>query len=251
MGEIIYRGGNPELEKEHAKYLITAGTGKIWGWDSPAGRERVNARVKWFIKKCGLRPGLNVLECGCGTGIFTRHFAQTGARITATDISGELIEIAKSQFLPQVIFVQVNLEDPEILPDNYFDVLCGVSVLHHLNLPHALLQLNKKLKPGACFAFTEPNLLNPINKYMLFTDNMEKRKRLGVTPTEMAFKPKELSVLFQESGFKVLSVEHRDFLHPSTPKSLIPLVKAAQFIAEKIPLIKFWSGSLWITGFKM
>jgi hypothetical protein len=39
-------------------------------------------------------------------------------------------------------------------------------------------------------------------------------------------------------------------LHPSVPKGLIPPFKLAQFFAERIPLIRSWSGSLWIYGVK-
>ena len=250
MKEKMHRGGNAGLEIDHAKELMKAGVEDIWGWNSPAGRERVKARIQWFIKNCNIRQGLNVLECGCGTGIFTRHFAKTGANITAVDISAELLEAAKSKCPSQVNFIQVNLENPKELPDNYYDVLCGISVLHHLNLPLALSELRKKLRHGACFAFSEPNLLNPINKYVIFTDDMGKRKKLGISPREMAFKPQELISLFQEAGFKVISLKHRDFLHPSVPQSLIYLVKGIQFIAERTPLVRSWSGSLWITGIK-
>ena len=242
------RGGNSNLEKAHAKELIKAGAEDVWGWNSPAGQERVKSRIQWFVKTCNLHAGLNVLECGCGTGIFTRQLAKTGANITAVDISADLLGLAKGKCPSSVTFIQADLEKPEELPDNYYDVLCGVSVLHHLQLPGALVELRKKLKPGACFAFSEPNLLNPINKYVIFTKDMEKRKQLGVSPTEMAFKPKELTSLFREAGFNVRVLAHRDFLHPSIPQGMIPPFKLAQFFAEKIPLIRSWSGSLWICG---
>jgi 2-polyprenyl-3-methyl-5-hydroxy-6-metoxy-1,4-benzoquinol methylase len=250
MNEKMNRGGNSKLEINHAKELIKAGVEGVWRWNSPAGHERVKARVQWLIEMCNLRRGLNVLECGCGTGIFTRHIAKTGANITAVDISAELLEVARSRCTSEVNFIQADLENPKELPDNYYDVLCGVSVLHHLSLPLALSELKKKLKQGACFAFSEPNLLNPINKYVMFTDDMEKRKRLGTSSGEMAFKPDELVSLFQESGYEVISLKHRDFLHPSVPQSLIPLIKRVQFIAERTPLVRSWSGSLWITGIK-
>lgn len=244
----IDRGGNSNLEKLHAKELIKVGAEDIWGWNSPAGQERVKSRIQWFAKTCNLRSGLNVLECGCGTGIFTRHLANTGINLTATDISVELMEFAKSKCPSQVTFIQTNLEDPKELPNNFYDVLCGVSVLHHLDLPGALVELKKKLRPGACFAFSEPNLLNPINRYIVFTNNMKKRRQLGVSPTEMAFKPTELFSLFQEAGFNVIALEYRDFLHPSVLKGLIPLVTVIQYCAERIPLIRSMSGSLWISG---
>ena len=135
----------------------------------PAGQERVRARVRWLTETCALRPGVRVLECGCGTGVFTKRIAETGASITAVNISPNLLKEARKHCSAQnVTFVQSNLEDPKELADGIFDVLCGVSVLHHVRLPRTLVALKNKLKPGARFAFLEPNLLNPINKYIIF-----------------------------------------------------------------------------------
>ncbi len=242
------RGGQPNLEIAHARQLLDFGAEDIWGWSTPAGKERVRSRLRWVTTVCGLSPGIRVLECGCGTGIFTRELAKTGANITAVDISLDLLNEARKHCAKNVDFIQTNLEDPQELPDESFEVLCGVSVLHHLVLPESLVRLKRKLKPGARFAFSEPNLLNPINKYIIFTPNLEKRRRLGVSPSEMAFYPEELREIFIAAGFEVHKVEHRDFLHPSIPEGLIPSFKVIQFIAEHTPVLRRWSGSLWISG---
>lgn len=245
------RGGSPESEIEHGQLLMAGGAADIWGWDTPAGRQRVAARVKWLSRVCDLRPGRKVLECGCGTGIFTHGLAATGADITAADISDVLLqEAARLCDAPNVTFQRCNLEDPAELPDGHFDAMVGVSVLHHLDLPVALPALLKKLKPGADVAFSEPNLLNPINKYVIYTDDMEKRRRLGVSPTEMAFRPRELAEALEAAGLTVCSLKHRDFLHPKVPGLMIPLVKAGQFVAERLPLVRCWSGSLWVHACK-
>lgn len=245
------RGGQPNIEMNHARQLLDAGAEDTWGWSSPAGQERVKARGCWLTEACGIRPGVRVLECGCGTGVFTRYLAETGASVTAVDISPDLLDEARKLCsAPNATFVQANLEDPKELPDGIFDVLCGVSILHHVSLPRTLIALKKKLKPGAGFAFSEPNLLNPINKYIIFTNDPEKRRKLGVSPSEMAFYPYELRALFEEAGFEVHKMEHRDFLHPSVPVGLIPIVKIGQFLAERMPILQRWSGSLWISGVK-
>lgn len=243
------RGGDPSLEIVHARLLLDSGAEDVWGWSTPAGQARVETRVRWLIKTCDLGPGVNVLECGCGTGIFTRELAKTGANITAVDISADLLGEARKHCPTQnVKFVTANLESPEELPDDFFDVLCGVSVLHHLVLPESLVALKPKLRHGARFAFSEPNLLNPINKYILFTLNTENRRKRGVSPSEMAFYPDELRSLFQKAGFEVHNLSHRDFMHPSIPKTLIGFFKIVQVIAEKTPLLCRWSGSLWVNG---
>lgn len=227
--------------------MLEGGAGEIWGWGTPAGRERVRRRVEWLSRACGLRPGVRALECGCGMGIFSRELAKSGADIIAVDISPDLLRRARRE-CGDVAFVVDNLESPATLPDNYFDALCGVSVLHHLNLPAALSALRAKCKPGARFAFSEPNILNPINKYYLFVDDQEKRQARGVSPGEMAFRPSELRDAFTDAGYIVEGLAMRDFLHPAIPALLIPLADVAGRVAEVMPLLKLWSGSIWIEG---
>lgn len=243
------RGGRPDLEARHGKLLLAGGEAEIWGWGTPAGRERVLRRVAWISEACGLGPDVRVLECGCGTGIFTRELARTGAAITAIDISPDLLAQARRECpADNVDFVKGDLENPVGLPDTAFDVLCGVSVLHHLSVSQALTALRRVLRPGARFAFSEPNLINPINKYHLFVPDPKKRRNRGVSPTEMAFYPGELRRLFEEAGYAVDSLTMRDFLHPALPAGILPLARLAERVAESIPLLRAISGSIWIGG---
>jgi len=243
------RGGNPAAEQEHGRLLIKMGQSATWGGGGAAGQARVRRRAQWLCEVLGLHEGVKAIECGCGTGIFTRETAKSGADIMAVDISSDLLQVAESEVrFPNARFVQDNLESPEHLPDASFDALYGVSVLHHLDLEKALAALRVKLKPGAKFAFSEPNLCNPINRYYVFVPDKEKRRQRGVSPDEMAFEPQELLSFFQNAGFVVTSLLHRDFLHPATPRPLIPVVATMGRIAEMLPGVRRWSGSLWICG---
>ena len=48
----------------------------IWGWDSPAGKIRASRRAQYFLKLTNMNSDCDVLEIGCGTGIFTEKVAQ-------------------------------------------------------------------------------------------------------------------------------------------------------------------------------
>ena len=243
------RGGRKDLEIQHGRVLLDRGEASVWGWDTPAGKERVRRRVKWLRRVCDMKPGVNVLECGCGTGIFTRQLADSGCDITAVDISPDLLACARRECAaPNTIFVEDNLEEPSFLKDDSYDVICGVSVLHHLDVVKALKALRPKLKSGGRFAFSEPNLLNPINKYYFFVPDLTKRLCRGTSPNEMAFRPRELLQVFGRAGYTVDTLVMRDFLHPAIPKSLIPIAKWGERLAEAIPLIRLWAGSIWVTG---
>lgn len=44
-----------------------------------------------------IQPGENVLDVGCGNGVFSRHLARLKARVTAIDVSPAMIEKAKGR----------------------------------------------------------------------------------------------------------------------------------------------------------
>jgi len=86
-------GNRLENEIEHGKFLAREDAGKVWNWESPAGRKRWQRRVQMLTAH--LKATDRVLEIGCGTGYFTRQIIKTGALVTAIDISPELLHIAK------------------------------------------------------------------------------------------------------------------------------------------------------------
>jgi 2-polyprenyl-3-methyl-5-hydroxy-6-metoxy-1,4-benzoquinol methylase len=83
-------------EIQHGRFLAKHGAGEIWNWESPAGKLRWARRVKMIGGH--LKPGMTILELGCGTGHFTRELAPSGADIIAIDVSPELLEIAKANY---------------------------------------------------------------------------------------------------------------------------------------------------------
>lgn len=47
-------------------------------------------------KSSAIRPGMRVLEIACGTGWFARRMSARGARVTAIDISDEMLRLARA-----------------------------------------------------------------------------------------------------------------------------------------------------------
>jgi 2-polyprenyl-3-methyl-5-hydroxy-6-metoxy-1,4-benzoquinol methylase len=246
----MQRGSNVADEVANADRLLELGAEDAWGWDTPAGVRRVARRVEFISRQLELAPGKTVLELGCGTGIFTRRIAATGAQIIAVDLSQKLIDEARRQ-LPagaKVEFVVADLMQPRELAGRRFDGFYCVSVLHHLDLERALPAIADLLEPGARFAVTEPNMDNPINRYVIFTDDLERRARMGVSASERAFRKDELGEALTRHGFAVDLLEHRDFVHPKVPAPLVPLVEKLSHLAERTPGLRRISGSLFCAG---
>jgi len=76
----------------------------IWGWESSIGKIRAQRRADYFIQIAGLKPGDNILEIGCGTGVFTEKISKIKAKITATDISDVLLNEARKKNIPDCKF---------------------------------------------------------------------------------------------------------------------------------------------------
>lgn len=98
--------------------------------------------------------GKRVLEIGCGIGTDTINFARAGAEVTAVDLSGKSLDIARKRAyvygLKNIKFVQANVEDlTETLSANSFDLVYAFGVVHHTPHPEAALeQMAVVLKPG-------------------------------------------------------------------------------------------------------
>ena len=117
---------------------------------------------------------LQVLEYGCGTGGHAFQLAERGAFVTGIDISDVAVERARQQAggSPGLRF---EVADAEALPfdDGTFDLVCGTSILHHLDLSKAIQEIRRVLKPGGRGVFYEPVGYNPAaNVYRRFTPEL-------------------------------------------------------------------------------
>ena len=145
-----------------------------------------------------LSPSIYALEIGCGSGIFTQLFSQSGAKIVAVDISGDLIQLARAKEMPseKVSFLECRFEDcSQIGP---FDAIIGSSVLHHLDIKPALATIYNLLKPNGLFSFAEPNMLNP--QIALQKNIPWLKKKLGDSPDETAFTKRQMRKLLGAAG---------------------------------------------------
>ncbi len=233
-------------ELQHGRLLAQCGAGEIWNWESPAGRVRWARRVRMLSGH--LKPGMTVLELGCGAGYFTQELARSGADIVAIDVSPELLEIARTNC--SAPNVQYEIENAYALSydDAVFDSVVGSSVLHHLEIEKALRDIYRVLKPAGTIYFTEPNMLNPqiaIQKNVPWI-----KRKLGDSPDETAFFRRPLRRLLERTGYRDIRVEPFDFLHPKTPASLIKGVAMLGGFLENLPVISEFAGSLYIRAVK-
>ncbi len=113
------------------------------------------------------------------------HAAARGHRVTAIDLSPVAIERARQQAAAEGVadlidFRVMNAEALELEPRS-FDFICGLGVIHHLDIRASLREVTRMMKPRCECAFVEPLRHDPlINLYRRGTPRSAKRGRASV-----------------------------------------------------------------------
>lgn len=107
-----------------------------------------------------LAAGDRALEYGCGKGGLGLELAKEGVCVNAIDISAAGVELAREAaaaegIADRVEFEVMNAEELEF-PGQHFDRVFGSGILHHLDLPRALTEVARVLKPSGKACFFEP-----------------------------------------------------------------------------------------------
>ncbi len=104
--------------------------------------------------------GKRVVDFGCGSGANSVHLALAGAALAGVDISESLIRLARQRLAANDVeqtarFVVGSAHDLPFESDSV-DVVFGIAILHHLELPLVAREVHRILKPGGRAIFQEP-----------------------------------------------------------------------------------------------
>jgi ubiquinone/menaquinone biosynthesis C-methylase UbiE len=124
----------------------------------------------WMLERMGPVNGKKVLDYGCGSGWLAVYLAKQGALVEGFDISGKLVEAASVRARANGVshacnFRKMVAEQLEY-PDQHFDLVAGVYILHHVELTPAGCHLQRVMKKGAVAVFIEPLGENPALNWM-------------------------------------------------------------------------------------
>jgi SAM-dependent methyltransferase len=164
--------------------------------DGSRGVERVYAITGeshgYFKRRIAeLAAGKRALEFGCGNGANALELSRYARSVAGIDISDVAVQIgtrrAAEAGIFNVKFLAMDAEDLRF-DDNSFEMICGVGILHHLDLHRAYRELARTLQPRGSAIFIEPLGYNPfINLFRALTPKIR-------TPDEHPFVMQDLDL---------------------------------------------------------
>ena len=100
-----------------------------------------------------------VLAYGCGAGALGLRLAKFGYRVSAFDISDQLIRnatyLAEKYGLADRVDFSVQTAEALKYESGSFDAIVGMNILHHINLPKAVPEMQRVLRPGGTAVFKD------------------------------------------------------------------------------------------------
>ncbi|MEA3255738.1 MAG: class I SAM-dependent methyltransferase [Candidatus Altiarchaeota archaeon] len=147
----------------------------------------------------------NVMEFGCGTGYFTKTIIKNAKYVTATDISDDMLEMAKKQLKDygNITFRRADCKSNGF-PDKEFDTVFMVNLLHVIENPsHALEESCRILKPGGLLIAVDLTGYG-MKKFEMLKLGFRYLRKMGRPPKagKGNLSPDDLESLAGNAGFK-------------------------------------------------
>jgi len=217
------------LGAAYLRYSFTKGT-----------RQEVDAVVGWL----GLRPGMRVLDVGCGPGRHAHELASRGISVHGIDISQRFIDIARSSDVDGATFERLDARN--LTFDAEFDaVIClcqgafGLMTANGNDLD-VLTGIRRALRPGGRLALSAFSAYFAVKYHEGATFDADTGVSHEVTEvkneqgrgTEVdlwtgCYTPRELRLLMEKVG---LAVDHIYSVEPGRYVADPPTVETPEFL---------------------
>ncbi|MEJ2164256.1 MAG: methyltransferase domain-containing protein [Desulfobacterales bacterium] len=121
-------------------------------------------KIKNEIVANWIKPGIKVLDVGCGTGELAANAAKAGAHVAGIDISEGMLQVARKRFEGAALKGKAHLyhagvtELDELFADNAFDVVTSTLVfseLHPAERIWAMTEFHRILKPSGVLVLAD------------------------------------------------------------------------------------------------
>jgi SAM-dependent methyltransferase len=191
--------------------------------------------------------GKQVLDLGCGSGENTLMLAHRGAKVCAMDISEQLAHLAKLRLAvngnPGEFNIIVGSAYDIPLPDESIDIVFGMAILHHLDLPLTAREVKRVLRKNGRAIFQEP-VRN--SKFVRFVRNLIPYRAPDVSPYERPLTDRELTQFaegfssFTRRAFSLLHISLAWIL-PLAPQLNASFYRLDRALLKRFPFLGYYS----------
>ncbi len=197
-------------------------------WDKIADKyskqpvsDEATYQKKLQVTRDYLRPDMQMIEIGCGTGSTAIIHAPYVKHIHAIDISSNMIEIAKTKAaaekITNITFEQSTIDDLSA-PEQTIDIVLALSILHLVESKEDVIaEIHSMLKPGGVFISSTACLGDKMGFFKLIAPV---GKFLGFLPLLKVFTKKDLLDSVAKAGFLI---EHQ--WHPEKAIAVFVVAK--------------------------
>jgi SAM-dependent methyltransferase len=199
-----------------------------------------------------LRPGLRVLDCGCGPGSITLGLAEWVApgEVVGMDCEASQLDLARAeQARRSVPNARFEVGSIYAIPfaDESFDVVFAHAIFEHLRRPlSALAEIRRVLRPGGLAALRSPDwggfLIAPDTDGL--ADAIEQCKGLQTANGGDVYVGRKLKALLREAGFveRAFAISYECYESPALIAEFLALRLESEGALEGAAALRQWSG---------
>ena len=166
-----------------------------------------------------IKPDDNILAFACGTGIVSNALAENAKKVTAIDISDQMVANAKQKAdqenISNISYKVANLEDDEIQAGKY-NVITAFNVLYFLKDLDKKLKLTYDMLPENGYFLSVTDCIPQRRSWKSF--RMDILMKLKIVPYFRRMNPDDLTAYIEIAGFKIIRIEN---LHPEPPNLFV------------------------------
>jgi len=176
------------------------------------------------VEKLNLREGARVLDVCCGTGssaIPAAELVGPSGFVIGIDLADRLLALAREKArqhaLQNIAFHAADMLELDYTAESFGAVLCIFGIFFVPDMPAAVRQLWRLVRPGGKLAITTwgRNVLEPANG-LFWRSVRELRSELPIpsNPWDSIADPKGLRQMLRDGGAKAVEVIAENKLHP-------------------------------------
>ena len=206
--------------------------GYLYSTNAPLSSRLANQRLTDITLESVQIKGKNVLDVGCGDGVYTLEIDAHGKpkSIIAGDVADRAIKVARNNSAGRNIHYMVNSAYELPFQANCFDVAILRGVLHHLDDPRQAIK--ESLRVADVVWVIEPNGYNPGLKFL------EKFSAYHIEHGEKSYAPHALDQWVDQLGGKVIYRKWAGFVPMFCPDWMAGLMKWLEPFVEYVPVVK-------------